>query len=204
MIAFKPPFRICCSGPSQCGKTQWTLKLLKHANRMFDKPFDRIVWCYGEAQALRGLPNNVEVIRGVPDVAELRKGQAKLVIIDDLMQEMDDSMTALFTRGSHHLDVSIVYLTQNIFYKGQRTMRLSCTHLVLFKNPSDKLQIANLGRQLYPRASKHFVEAFQDATKKPHSYLLVDLTQEADDKLRLRTNIFPDELCTVYVIRSKV
>jgi hypothetical protein len=53
---------------------------------------------------------------------------------------------------------------------------------------------------LYPGKSKLFIEAFQDATSVPYSYLLIDLTQSCPEKYRLRTNIFPDEQICVYVV----
>ena len=37
------------------------------------------------------------------------------------------------------------------------------------------------------------VEAFKNATSAPYGYLLIDLKQEADDKLRLRTGLFPGD-----------
>jgi hypothetical protein len=41
-------------------------------------------------------------------------------------------------------------------------------------------------------------ESYLDATPKPHSYFLLDLAQDTDDRLRLRTNIFPSEITVVY------
>jgi len=61
------------------------------------------------------------------------------------------------------------------------------------KNPSDRLQIKNLGRQLFP-GSKHFEESFADATSKPYGYLLIDLTQTTPDNMRLRSNIFHEDI----------
>jgi len=41
-------------------------------------------------------------------------------------------------------------------------------------------------------------EAYLNATKQPHGYLLLDLSQVTDDSLRLRTNIFATEQTIVY------
>ena len=71
--------------------------------------------------------------------------------------------------------------------------------MVLFKNPRDASQFANLARQMFPQQSSYAVEAYKDATREPYSYLLVDLRPEQDEDLRLRTNIFPDEKHYVYV-----
>jgi hypothetical protein len=46
---------------------------------------------------------------------------------------------------------------------------------------------------MYPGKSKFVLEAFEDATKEPYGYLLIDLKPETDEKYRIRTNIFPDD-----------
>ncbi len=71
--------------------------------------------------------------------------------------------------------------------------------MVLFKNPSDKLQIGCLGKQLYPGKSKFFIDAYDSATAEPYTYLLLDLTQTCPEEIRLRTNIFPGEVTLVFV-----
>jgi len=73
--------------------------------------------------------------------------------------------------------------------------------MVLFKYPRDASQFANLARQMYPRRSQFAVETYKDATRKPYSYLLVDLQPEQEDDLRLRTNIFPGETHYAYVAK---
>jgi len=80
-------------------------------------------------------------------------------------------------------------------------MSLNAHYMVLFKNPRDVSQFANLARQMYPKSSKFAVEAYSDATREPYSYLLVDVRLEQDEELRLSTNIFPGETHYVYVRR---
>jgi len=70
-------------------------------------------------------------------------------------------------------------------------MSLNAHYMVLFMNPRDVSQFANLARQMYPKASQFAVEAYRDATREPYSYLLVDMRPVQDEELRLRTNIFP-------------
>ena len=77
-------------------------------------------------------------------------------------------------------------------------MSLNTHYMVLFKNPRDVSQFANLARQMYPKSSQFAVKAYRDATREPYSYLLVDLRPYQDEELRLRKNIFPGE---VYVSR---
>jgi len=50
-----------------------------------------------------------------------------------------------------------------------------------------------LAQQVYPEDSFGFYYAYLDATTRPHGYLILDLTLDADDGLRYRTNIFLKE-----------
>jgi hypothetical protein len=127
-----------------------------------------------------------------------------LVILDDLMEELDKNISLLFTRVSHHRDLSVIFLTQNMFPKSQhaRTISLNSHNmLVLFKSPRDVNQFAVLARQMYGSNSKFAIEAFEDASREAHGYLLVDMKPQTEDRFRLRTKIFPGEQTYVYLDR---
>jgi hypothetical protein len=117
------------------------------------------------------------------------------------MNTNSDSISELFTRVSHHRNVSVFYLTQNIFHKSKhsRTISLNAHYIIFFKNPRDAQQISILSRQMYPTQGKFLVEAFRDATEYPFGYLLIDLKADTQEKFRIRTNIFPDEQQYAYV-----
>ena len=115
--------------------------------------------------------------------------------------ETDARITKLFTKGSHHKNTSVIYITQNLFDKNKenRTITLNAHYMVLFKSPRDVMQIEHLARQMFPGKSKYMREAFTDATSLPYSYLLVDLKPDTPDDLRLRAKIFPGENQVVYI-----
>jgi len=146
----------------------------------------------------------VEFNEGLPSLAEFDGEKHTLVVIDDLMHETNEIVSKLFTRVSHHANVSVIFITQNIFHpdKETRTITLNAQYLVLFKNVRDKSQIAHLSRQMYPNKSKHMIESYTDATSKPYSYLFVDLKPNTEDNYRLKADIFPDDVHN-YVYVSK-
>ena len=117
------------------------------------------------------------------------------------MTSADDMVVDLLTKISHHRNLCIVYVIQNIFYKNKqsKTLSLNSHYLVLFKNARDASQVANLGRQMYPGKSAFMIEVFNNATSYPYGYLLIDRKQETDDKFRLRTGPFPGDDLFVYV-----
>lgn len=146
---------------------------------------------------------NFTVFKGLPNFEDFTDGKHRLIVIDDQVEECTKEIVALFTRGSHHFNLSVVVLTQNIFVStpGFRTMSLNSHYLILFKNPRGKDQTTALGRQISTDNVKFFQDAYNDATRKPHSYLLLDMTQATDEQLRYRANIFPDDddCTTIYI-----
>ena len=84
-------------------------------------------------------------------------------------------------------------------------MSLNAQYMVIFKNPRDAAQISHLGRQMFPsrNGSKFLSEAFVDATSRPYGYLFIDLKADTDERLRVRTNIFPDDDGPHYVYLPK-
>jgi len=123
---------------------------------MIDPPPSKIVYCYGEYQQLFcGYPR-VVFHQGLPDLNDFDGNEPTLLIIDDLMHETNETVVNLFTKGSHHRNVSVVYLAQNLFPKNKfaRTISLNAHYMILFKNPRDASQFANLARQMYPGRSQ--------------------------------------------------
>jgi len=143
----------------------------------------------------------VTFLQGLPNLDDFDGREPTLMVIDDLMNETDGSVANLFTKRSHHRNISVVFLVENLFHRNKniRTISLNARYMVLFKNPRDASQFASLARQIYPNKSAFAVEAYKDATREPYSYLFVDLRPEQDEDLRLRTNIFSDETRYVYV-----
>ena len=197
------PFTCIVSGPSGSGKSS-LIKSIINEDVIMPKP-NKILWLYAEDQPLYRTVKNVEFFHGVPDDLEERfnASHKNLLVLDDLMTKFhsDERLTRLFSVGSHHRNLSIVFIIHNLFHHGKemRTLSLNSHYIILFKNPRDKLQITTLARQMYPGESKFLVEAFQDATKPAHGYLLIDLKPTTPEKLRIRTGMLAKESLVVYV-----
>lgn len=208
-LSWNHPFTCMVAGPTSCGKTVFVLKLLEHIDAMVDTSIHEIIWCYGEVQPFHSnikTHNNIPITfrEGIPsmnDIAPESSPPPRLVIIDDLMREANGNVVDLFSKGSHHRNLSIIFITQNLFHqgKGSRDMSLNAHYIVLFKNPRDKSQIHHFSRQVSPENPTFVHEIYLDATSKPHSYLLFDLKQLTPDAFRFRTDIFPGESNFVYV-----
>lgn len=173
---------------------------------MFSVVPDKVVWMYGINQPLYDEIPDVTFVEGLPSNYKDLLGDQTLFIIDDLMGECgkDKRLTHLFTRGSHHLNLSVIFICQNFFHKGRemRDITLNAHYLVLCKNRRDLSQIQHLGNQLFPRNNRYFQEVYEDATKKPFSYLFIDLKSDTPEEMRLRTNILPNQIQCVYQMKN--
>ena len=128
------------------------------------------------------------------------------MVIDDHALSVTEDMASIFTVASRHAKVSLIFTTQNLFNRKDffRDISLQSTYMVLLKNPRDKSSIRYLASQIMPGNSAYVSEAYNHALKRPYSYLFIDLHQETDDAIRLRTNIFPHEKpVVVYVPKYK-
>jgi hypothetical protein len=107
----------------------------------------------------------------------------------------DKRIADLFTKGSHR-NLSIIYIVQNILHQGRemRNISLNAYYIVLFKSPRDKQQISMLARQINPGKVQEFMRSYEDATSRPHGYLMLDLKPTTSDQDRLKTNILPGEI----------
>lgn len=100
-------------------------------------------------------------------------------------------MSALFTRISHHLNISIVFIVQNLFLQGKqcRNISLNAQYIILMKNVRDKNQVTHLARQFAPNNVKKFVEIYNDATSSERGCIRIDLTPQTPEKFRIQTNV---------------
>jgi len=74
----------------------------------------KILWCYSEKSAPHHL-KNVTFLSGVPDF-ENPENVSTLIVLDDLMDSAySTNFSQLFTKGSHHRNISLVLSYRHVF-----------------------------------------------------------------------------------------
>lgn len=200
------PFTALICGPTSSGKTVLTFNLIKNYFEVttISARIIKILYCYTTWQSAyqqqkRELAGIADIYyhKGLPDMDKVKGLSPHLIVIDDLMTEVtnDEEMVRLFTIYSHHYNISVMFISQNLFHRGRYSKDISNNihYYFLLKNPRERAQIACLGRQMYPNNSKFLNEAYEDATQKPFSYLLIDVSPRCPDDLRIRTRILASE-----------
>ncbi|KAL3072353.1 hypothetical protein niasHT_036649 [Heterodera trifolii] len=194
---FIAPFTLILSGATGSGKTQWLMKLLRSYAELIDPPPAKILYCYSEMNqsVIELMKRGIEIHNGVPDQALiLNQPKPLLLVLDDLMLNVgNDFLDLLFTRGSHNWNVSVIFVTQSLYGRNIKTARANSHYLVLTRNPSGQLQVRTVGSQLFQKRLNYFMEAYNEATSQPFSYLVINMHPNAPENERLTSKIFPGE-----------
>lgn len=200
--SIKHPSTIIIAGQSGSGKSYFTRELLMNKSTLTPTPPKKVIFVYKEWQPLYDKMKKEKIVDeficGMPNDEDIKKVMKKhkevgsIMVFDDLMSDIGKSMSNCFTVYSHHLNCTVVLLIQSLFLesKSYKTCSLNAHYIVLMKNKRDGASVSYLARQISPYNTRFITEAYLNATQKPYSYLLFDLRQETDDRIRIRSNIF--------------
>ena len=195
----KHPFTLLVSGPTACGKSQLISQILQGPS-IHPTP-QRIIWLYKRWQPLydtllETVCPKIEFIKGIPSNLEndefIDPQMCNIIVLDDLMStcSKDRRINDLYTEGSHHRNLSVISISQNLYFNKDPTQRRNCHYLALFNHPIDKQQVMTLARQMRPNDPQSVMRSFHEATSKPYGYLFVDLKQFTPEHKRLHQSPF--------------
>ena len=80
-------------------------------------------WCYSEKSAVPSWQlagtKNVRFNEGLPADFDNAKDKPCFIILDDFLNEANSKdVCDVFTKGSHHRNISVILITQNLFLQG--------------------------------------------------------------------------------------
>lgn len=220
--SFQHPFTCLVAGPSGSGKTTFVKELLLNKNSLIDiGDFSHITIYIGTRlddnvifqQLKQSLPETVSVVECKElydgDVKEFesnfaqdfvqaarRQGPGGCVVFDDLMQELSRAnlLTDLFSKHSSHLGLSVIHITQNLFFRGKqpqehRTLYTNTHHLVLFKFPLDNTVFAVIAKRLGAGNYNQTLKMMEQVADK-YRYVIINGGFSRSKRLRFTSDIF--------------
>ena len=210
---FRMPSSILVAGPSGCGKTHFVKRLLANPRAYFRGVPSILPFCYGAKQKVfeeMAMKNAVKFHEGVPTVEDLSKWYGKtnggILVLDDLMEEGERNkfVLDLFTKHSHHRNVTVLYLCQDLFPPGKfaKSISRNAHYIVAFKNPCDKTGLRSLLIQAFPTQWEDVMHTFEKVTEKPFGYMMLDLHPHSSDKYRVWASLLKDERPTRVFVRK--
>ena len=209
-LKFQTPCSICVSGPSQSGKSQWILKLIKNRDLLFTERFHELYYCIPENvshnpnhkfEEIKKSYPSARICYGLPDVTKLNlnfDNTSKLLIIDDLMTEFLASfqMVKLLSVEVHHCNITTIFTLHNLFVPSKfgRTITRNINYKVLFSNRLDLKEIRNVSLQISNQPnflSESFDFLNKEFSNEP-AYIVIDGHIKSKLKnLFVRSQIFP-------------
>ena len=198
-LLLKHPFTMMVAGSTGSGKTRLVREILNSYDKITShNSHVTVAWHYGVFQDMYRKPIENPAVRvrymsGFPEGADA----CDVLVLDDLQSTAgnDSRLSDLFTRYSHHKNLTVIFVVQNLFLqsKSMRNVALNSHYLLLLSSRRDRNQISRLASQLYPGETAFFTSAYKSALSREYGYLLVDISPTTKEEFRLRTNILPEE-----------
>ena len=185
-----------CTG---VGKTHFMLRILKEK---LIEPFPKVItYMFGIRQNFmdswnKENNNKIEFVEGL-DFSKVKDDS--VLVIDDLLLSNNKEVAGAFIMASHHRNISVFYLTQNLFPNDPlfRLMSLNSHYFVLFQNPRNQRQVFTLAQQAFTDLSA-FKAAYKSASLMPRGFILLNFNPLLPEELTIVTD-FWSKYISVYI-----
>jgi len=119
-----------------------------------------------------------------------------ILVIDDLILDNNKDVAKTFILGSHHRQISVFFLTQNLFPRDDlfRLMSLNCHYFVLFQNQRNYRQVLTLARQAFTDDVHRVVNAYKRASTHPRGFIILTFNPLITKNLSVITDYWLKEI----------
>ena len=202
------PFSAIIAGPSGAGKSSLVFKIIQEREHWIKSGIKKVLYIY-----LHYEPEFFKIQQADPDItfsndiADIDNWTTpdSLIVIDDcinylLVEKHRQAIEQFFIRKSHHLNISIICILQNIFPKNLRLVSINAQYFILFNFPRDKSSVMRMAAQCNPGNSRFITDAYIKAcSKQKHGHLVLDFHPKSPNvKFFARLSLFADD-CDVYI-----
>ena len=175
-------------GQTGAGKTCFILDVIRYK---LVHPFPKkIYYMYKVRQPFMDQINNINFIEGL-DFNAIDTNKPSMLVIDDLVLSTNKDVAEMFILGSHHRQISIFFLTQNLFPNCNlfRLMSTNAHYFVIFQNQRNFRQVMTLARQIFVgRDVTRITEAYKRASNTPRGFIVLSFSPLLPNELTVVTD----------------
>ena len=175
-------------GQTGAGKTCFILDVIRYK---LIHPFPKnIYYMYKIRQPFMDQINNINFIEGL-DFNAIDTNKPSMLVIDDLVLSTNKDVAEMFILGSHHRQISIFFLTQNLFPNCNlfRLMSTNTHYFVIFQNQRNFRQVMTLARQIFVgRDIKRITEAYKRASNTLRGFIVLSFSPLLPNELTVVTD----------------
>jgi len=198
-IKFLANHNTIISGPTGVGKTEFILEVIRSK---LVHPFPkRIYYMYNIEQDFMKSWNETETlpitfIKGL-EFGKMDTSESSLLVIDDLILSTNKEVAEMFILGSHHRQISLFFITQNLFPNDPvfRLMSANAHYYVIFHSQRNFRQVHTLARQVFVgKDLKRITEAYKRASETVRGFIILSFVPQLPNELTVLTdfwNIWP-------------
>ena len=175
-------------GQTGAGKTHFMLEVIRHK---LVHPFpENIYYMYRVHQSFMEEHPEITFIEGL-NFSLMDTSKPSMLVIDDLVLSTNQDVAEMFILGSHHRQVSIFFLTQNLFPNCNlfRTMSANAHYFVIFQNQRNFRQVMTLARQVFVgKDVNRIVNAYKRAGETPRGFIILSFSALLPKELTVVTD----------------
>ena len=180
-------------GQTGSGKTHFILELIR---KKMIHPFPKnIYYMYKVEQDFMKSWNKIEeqkitFIQGL-NPNKMKTSEPSLLVIDDLLLSTNKDVVEMFILGSHHKQISLFYLSQNLFPDCSlfRTMSNNAHYFVIFNNKRNSTQIHRLAHQVFiGKDVKRIKNAYKRIQQQQWGFMVLTFVPELSEELTVVTD----------------
>ena len=175
-------------GQTGAGKTCFILDVIRYK---LVHPFPKnIYYMYKIRQPFMDQMNNINFIEGL-DFNAIDTNKPSMLVIDDLVLSTNKDVAEMFILGSHHRQISIFFITQNLFPNCNlfRLMSTNAHYFVIFQNQRNFRQVMTLARQIFVgRDIKRITEAYKRASNTLRGFIVLSFSPLLPNELTVVTD----------------
>ena len=190
MLNIPSPYFMLLVGPRNCGKSNFIMNLLGHA----DPPFDDGYVIHFDAEGTSEYDDSGLTVlppEELPSNKDIEKEGKKIIIFEDipfesLSKEQKINLQGLIKYSISHKNTSIIWTTHDYITGLPAPYRRLCSVFVIYKMP-DISSLTYIGNRCGMKTSE-FLDVFKQFCVNCHDNIMVDLTK--DSPYPLRYNVF--------------